>query len=134
QIANHLDRAVVSLGREPLKVMVQVNTSGEESKSGIDPSKCVELAKHVKLACPNLILSGLMTIGMKDYSSTPENFKALANCKLEVCKALGIPTEQFELSMGMSGDFEQAIELGSTNVRVGSTIFGPREYPNQKQN
>uniref|UniRef100_A0A453GMR9 Pyridoxal phosphate homeostasis protein n=4 Tax=Triticinae TaxID=1648030 RepID=A0A453GMR9_AEGTS len=134
KIANHLDRAVVSLGREPLKVMVQVNTSGEESKSGIDPSKCVELAKHVKLACPNLILSGLMTIGMKDYSSTPENFKALANCKLEVCKALGIPTEQFELSMGMSGDFEQAIELGSTNVRVGSTIFGPREYPNQKQN
>ncbi|XP_037408383.1 pyridoxal phosphate homeostasis protein-like isoform X2 [Triticum dicoccoides] len=134
KIANHLDRAVVSLGREPLKVMVQVNTSGEESKSGIDPSKCVELAKHVKLACPNLILSGLMTIGMKDYSSTPENFKALANCKLEVCKALGIPTERFELSMGMSGDFEQAIELGSTNVRVGSTIFGPREYPNQKQN
>ncbi|VAH83995.1 unnamed protein product [Triticum turgidum subsp. durum] len=78
------------------------------SKSGICPSKCVELAKHVKLACPNLILSGLLTIGMKDYSSTPENFKALANCKLEFCKALGIPTEQFELSMGMSGDFEQA--------------------------
>ena len=45
------------------------------AKSGIDPSKCVELAKHVKLACPNLILSGLLTIGMKDYSSTPENFK-----------------------------------------------------------
>ncbi|KAM0898024.1 hypothetical protein ACQ4PT_022192 [Festuca glaucescens] len=134
KIANHLDRAVVSLGREPLKVMVQVNTSGEESKSGIDPSRCVELAKHVKLACPNLIFSGLMTIGMKDYSSTPVNFKTLVNCKLEVCKALGIPTEQFELSMGMSGDFEQAIELGSTNVRVGSTIFGPREYPNQKQN
>uniref|UniRef100_A0ACD5XKJ4 Uncharacterized protein n=1 Tax=Avena sativa TaxID=4498 RepID=A0ACD5XKJ4_AVESA len=134
KIANHLDRAVVSLGREPLKVMVQVNTSGEESKSGIDPSRCVELVKHVKLACPNLIFSGLMTIGMKDYSSTPENFKTLVKCKLEVCKALGIPTKQFELSMGMSGDFEQAIELGSTNVRVGSTIFGPREYPNQKQN
>ncbi|CAM0885159.1 unnamed protein product [Alopecurus aequalis] len=108
KIANHLDRAVVSLGREPLKVMVQVNTSGEESKSGIDPSRCVELAKHVKLACPNLIFSGLMTVGMKDYSSTPENFKTLVNCKLEVCKALGIPTERFELSMGMSGDFEQA--------------------------
>lgn len=95
--------------------------------------------------------------------------QALANCKLEVCKALDIPTEQFELSMGMSGDFEQAvcntiiqslettkscfshtigrppgvpltnvnfmqIEMGSTNVRIGSTIFGPREYPNKKQN
>ncbi|NP_001152502.2 pyridoxal phosphate enzyme [Zea mays] len=134
KIANHLDRAVNSLGRQPLKVLVQVNTSGEESKSGIDPSKCVDLAKHVKLACPHLIFSGLMTIGMKDYSSTPENFKALVNCKLEVCKALDIPTEQFELSMGMSGDFEQAIEMGSTNVRIGSTIFGPREYPNKRQN
>ncbi|GJM91887.1 hypothetical protein PR202_ga08306 [Eleusine coracana subsp. coracana] len=108
KIANHLNRAVSSLGREPLKVLVQVNTSGEESKSGVDPSRCVELAKHVKLACPHLILSGLMTIGMKHYSSTPENFEALVNCKVQVCKALGIPTEQFELSMGMSGDFEKA--------------------------
>ncbi|KAG8053945.1 hypothetical protein GUJ93_ZPchr0001g31395 [Zizania palustris] len=118
KIANHLDRAVSSLGRDPLKVLVQVNTSGEESKSGIDPSRCVELAKHVKLACPHLIFSGLMTIGMKDYTSTPENFKALMNCKLEVCKAIGMPTEHFDLSMGMSGDFEQAIEMGSTSGRV----------------
>nr|AAU44036.1 unknown protein [Oryza sativa Japonica Group] len=55
--------------------------------------------------------------------------QALANCRKEVCKELGIPEEQCELSMGMSADFEQAIEMGSTNVRVGSTIFGAREYP-----
>lgn len=114
--------------------MVQVNTSGEESKSGIDPSGCVELAKHVKLRCPNLIFSGLMTIGMRDYSSTPENFKTLLKCRIEVCKALGMAEEQCELSMGMSGDFEQAIEMGSTNVRIGSTIFGPREYPKKEPN
>ncbi|GJM94611.1 hypothetical protein PR202_ga11273 [Eleusine coracana subsp. coracana] len=66
------------------------------AKFGVDPSGCVALAKHVKLNCPNLVFSGLMTIGMLDYSSTPENFK---------------------------------IEMGSTNVRVGSTIFGAREYP-----
>ena len=82
----------------------------------------------------------------------------LAKCRSEVCKELGIPEEQCELSMGMSGDFELAvsccdcwfewkilsvqnvkefslrfgelqIELGSTNVRIGSTIFGAREYP-----
>nr|CAD1834898.1 unnamed protein product [Ananas comosus var. bracteatus] len=133
KIATHLDRMVASLRRRPLKVLVQVNTSGEESKSGVDPSGCVELAKHVKIACPHLVFSGLMTIGMPDYSSTPENFKTLSNCRIDVCKALGIPTEQCELSMGMSGDFEQAIEMGSTNVRIGSTIFGPREYPNRKQ-
>ncbi|THU62450.1 hypothetical protein C4D60_Mb01t05270 [Musa balbisiana] len=106
QIANHLDRAVASLGRKPLKVLVQVNTSGEEC---------------------------LMTIGMPDYTSTPENFRMLSNCRNDVCKALGVPEEQFELSMGMSGDFEQAIEMGSTNVRIGSTIFGPREYPKKNQ-
>ncbi|KAL4618930.1 hypothetical protein ACB092_06G046600 [Castanea dentata] len=134
KVANHLDRAVSSLGRNPLKVLVQVNTSGEASKSGIDPSGCVELAKHVKLQCPNLEFSGLMTIGMPDYSSTPENFKTLSNCRIEVCKALGIAEEQCELSMGMSGDFELAIEMGSTNVRVGSTIFGPREYAKKQPN
>lgn len=132
KIANFLDRAVGNIGRKPLKVLVQVNTSGEESKSGVEPSGCVELAKHVSLNCPNLEFSGLMTIGMLDYTSTPENFKTLANCRAEVCKALGIPEEQCELSMGMSGDFEQAIEFGSTNVRIGSTIFGAREYPKKK--
>nr|VDD49849.1 unnamed protein product [Brassica oleracea] len=141
KVANHLDRAVSSLGRHPLKVLVQVNTSGEASKSGVEPSSVVELARHVNMQCPNLVFSGLMTIGMPDYTSTPENFRVflffsphnldqtLTNCRAEVCKALGMSEDQFELSMGMSGDFEQAIEMGSTNVRVGSTIFGPRDYP-----
>ncbi|KAL0910253.1 hypothetical protein M5K25_021216 [Dendrobium thyrsiflorum] len=129
KIANHLNGAVANFGRKPLKVFVQVNTSGEESKYGVEPSGCVELAKHVKFGCPNLIFSGLMTIGMLDYSSTPENFNTLRKCRNEVCESLGIPEEQCELSMGMSADFEQAIEMGSTNVRIGSTIFGPREYP-----
>ncbi|KAA8526998.1 hypothetical protein F0562_008773 [Nyssa sinensis] len=133
KIANHLDRVVSSIGRNPLKVLVQVNTSGEPSKSGVDPSSCLELVKHVKLGCRNLDFSGLMTIGMPDYSSTPENFRALLDCRTEVCKALGIVEDQCELSMGMSGDFEQAIEMGSTNVRIGSTIFGPREYPKKQQ-
>ncbi|XP_047330549.1 pyridoxal phosphate homeostasis protein-like [Impatiens glandulifera] len=131
KVANHLDRAVSSIGRKPLKVLVQVNTSGEESKSGIHPSKCVDLVKHV-LSCHNLDFSGLMTIGMPDYSSTPQNFKRLSDCRTEVCRALGMMEDQCELSMGMSGDFEQAIEMGSTNVRIGSTIFGPREYPMKK--
>lgn len=132
KIATHLDRAVSGIGRMPLKVMVQVNTSGELSKSGVEPSSCVELVKHVKLNCPSLVFSGLMTIGMPDYTSTPENFGALSNCRIEVCKALAMAVDQCELSMGMSGDYEQAIEMGSTNVRIGSTIFGPREYPKKQ--
>ncbi|KAJ3669556.1 hypothetical protein LUZ60_011506 [Juncus effusus] len=127
KIANYLERAVGSLGRKPLKVLVQVNTSGEQSKFGVEPSGCVELAKHVKLGCPNLVFSGLMTIGMLDYSSTPKNFQALLDCRKEVCAELGLEEEECELSMGMSADFEQAIEMGSTNVRIGSTIFGARQ-------
>ncbi|CAA3021689.1 proline synthase co-transcribed bacterial homolog -like [Olea europaea subsp. europaea] len=132
KLANHLDRAVSNIRRQPLKVLVQVNTSGEESKSGVNPTDCVDLVKHVKLGCPNLEFSGLMTIGMPDYTSTPENFKTLLDCRSKVCKVLGMAESQCELSMGMSGDFELAIEMGSTNVRIGSTIFGPREYPKKK--
>ncbi|KAK4259041.1 hypothetical protein QN277_005417 [Acacia crassicarpa] len=132
KIANYLDRGVANIGRKPLKVFVQVNTSGETSKSGVEPAGCVDLVKHVR-SCPNLEFCGLMTIGMPDYTCTPENFKALSDCRSEVCKELGISEEQCELSMGMSSDFELAIEMGSTNVRVGSTIFGAREYP-KKQN
>ncbi|THG03930.1 hypothetical protein TEA_008805 [Camellia sinensis var. sinensis] len=108
KVANQLDRVVSTIGRNPLKVLVQVNTSGEESKSGVDPSGCVELVKHVKRGCPNLEFSGLMTIGMPDYSSTPENFRLLSNCRIEVCKVIGMAENQCELSMGMSGDFEEA--------------------------
>ncbi|XP_060192818.1 uncharacterized protein LOC132622259 isoform X2 [Lycium barbarum] len=134
QIANQLNRVAGDIGRKPLKVFIQVNTSGEETKSGVEPDGCVELVKHVTSNCPNLEFCGLMTIGMPDYTSTPENFKTLARCRSEVCKALGISEDQCELSMGMSGDFELAVEMGSTNVRVGSTIFGAREYPKKQLN
>jgi PLP dependent protein len=121
-----------------LDVFVQVNTSGEASKHGVDPGPaCVDLARHIHQRCPHLRLAGLMTIGMPDYSSRPENFECLNRCRDEVAREVlglgpGAKAEEvasaLELSMGMSGDFEQAVEMGSTNVRVGSTIFGARDY------
>lgn len=65
----------------PLSSWPQVNTSGEESKYGVEPSEVVALASHVSKACPNLRLAGLMTIGMPDYSSRPENFECLSKCR-----------------------------------------------------
>jgi len=112
-----------------LKTLIQVNTSGEESKSGISPSEAVALSKHIIENCPNLELSGLMTIGAYDYDVTlgpNPDFLRLVECHKEVCNTLGLQPETFELSMGMSSDYQHAIELGSTNVRIGSTIFGPR--------
>jgi PLP dependent protein len=107
---------------------VQVNTSGEASKFGVAPEDSVTLAQHIATACKNLKLAGLMTIGQPDYSSRPENFTCLKECRSKVAEALSVPEDSMQLSMGMSGDFEQAIEMGSTNVRVGSSIFGARDY------
>eukprot|EP00894_Picocystis_sp_ML_P004440 jgi/Pico_ML_1/54957/g90.t1 len=111
------------------RVFLQINTSEEVSKHGVDPDACVALAQHVVDSCPHLRLAGLMTIGKPDYTATPENFQCLVSCREAVCSSLGIPAEDIDLSMGMSSDYELAISLGSTNVRVGSTIFGARNRP-----
>ncbi|KAL3863180.1 hypothetical protein ACJMK2_004947 [Sinanodonta woodiana] len=116
-----------------LKIMVQINTSAEESKHGCEPSQSIPLVSYLQKQCPCLDFVGLMTIGA--YYSDPAlginpDFQALRKCRDEVCQALGLKTEDVELSMGMSHDFENAIEEGSTNVRVGSTIFGARSFPN----
>lgn len=129
KLASKLNAAVEGAGRSRLPVFVQVNTSGEESKYGVEPgASCVALARYIATNCPNLQLAGLMTIGMPDYTSRPENFRCLGRCRKDVAEAVGVSENDLELSMGMSGDFEAAIEMGSTNVRVGSTIFGARNY------
>ncbi|CAH0697172.1 unnamed protein product [Spodoptera exigua] len=114
---------------EKLPVMVQINTSAEEAKNGIEPSETTKVVEHVLKNCPNLDFKGLMTIGQYDYdvSLGPNpDFLTLAKCRQEVCENLKLDINNVELSMGMSTDYEHAIELGATTVRVGSVIFGPR--------
>ncbi|KAK1154140.1 pyridoxal phosphate homeostasis protein [Acipenser oxyrinchus oxyrinchus] len=116
-----------------LKIMVQINTSGEDSKHGLPPGDTVAAVQHIVSRCTALEFVGLMTIGRYGYdlSEGPNpDFQMLLSRRKEVCETLKMPYEQVELSMGMSTDFEHAIEVGSTNVRVGSTIFGERFYPN----
>ncbi|XP_078493976.1 pyridoxal phosphate homeostasis protein-like [Ciona intestinalis] len=116
---------------EPLQVLVQVNTSGEESKSGVTTSECIELVRHIHKNCSNLKLSGLMTIGSFGYDCTQgpnPDFTMLSECRKTVCKELGIEEKDLQLSMGMSHDYTHAIEMGSTMVRVGTAIFGARDY------
>uniref|UniRef100_A0A4W5Q474 Pyridoxal phosphate homeostasis protein n=1 Tax=Hucho hucho TaxID=62062 RepID=A0A4W5Q474_9TELE len=118
---------------QTLKIMVQINTSGEESKHGLPPGETVNTVKHILSKCTALHFSGLMTIGRYGYDLADgpnPDFQALLSRRQEVCASLQLPLEDVELSMGMSTDFEHAIEVGSTNVRVGSTIFGNRDYPN----
>lgn len=116
-----------------LAVHVQVNTSGEEAKSGCAPgSDTVALCRDIADSCPSLRLLGLMTIGAiaRSRATTPDgqndNFEALRQQRDLVAAELGLPPLQLELSMGMSDDFEGAITIGSDEVRIGSTIFGQR--------
>lgn len=116
----------------PLRVFVQVNTSGEEEKSGVEPEGAAELCRHVRERCPHLKLQGVMTIGAiarsKEAKEGVENedFIRLREVRDQVVKELGTQEGDLELSMGMSEDFESAIRCGSNEVRVGSTIFGQR--------
>lgn len=128
KLARAINKAVQGEARR-LKVMCQVNTSGEASKGGAEPADCVALCRFIAEECAALDLAGLMTIGAPDYSGCrTEDFDTLHQCCHDVAAALGLPAADLELSMGMSTDFERAILRGSNSVRVGSTIFGARQY------
>ena len=131
KLAQKLDSACAAAERGPLSIYIQVDTSGEETKSGVDPADLVALVKVIRDECPLLVVAGLMTIGAPDDFSC---FDRLAASRIEVAAALGLDPLALALSMGMSGDYEAAIERGSTNVRVGSTIFGPRLYTKSNPN
>ncbi|XP_059488824.1 pyridoxal phosphate homeostasis protein [Neocloeon triangulifer] len=131
KLASALHEAWGKFGKEPIKIMVQVNTSAEAEKGGLKPEETPDVVSHVLEKCPNLKFAGLMTIGQYGYdiSLGPNpDFQVLTKCRLDVCQKLGLKSDEVELSMGMSDDFEHAIEVGSTNVRVGSSIFGARLY------
>lgn len=120
-----------------VRVFVQVNTSGETciviltpAKSGVDINGLVAICSYIMTACPNLSLVGLMTIGAPnniDENGKNRDFAELSKCREIVGKEFP-RLSGLEMSMGMSDDYELAIKMGSTNVRVGSSIFGARNY------
>lgn len=129
-LAKKLQNRLVYDGRERMEVLIQVNTSFESSKFGISPDKALELIKEVA-DLPNLSIKGLMTIGVlssKD-DKVRDCFKLLKELQYRA-EELQLENASFqELSMGMSNDLELAIEEGSTIVRVGTAVFGEREFP-----
>jgi PLP dependent protein len=122
--------ARLAFENKTLDVFIQVNTSQEESKFGIHPDDAVNFTRQVA-RFPTLRIKGLMTIGL--FSAEADKvracFKLLKRVQQEI-KAAEIPNVAMdELSMGMSGDLEIAIEEGATIVRVGTSIFGVRSTP-----
>ena len=129
KVAEALQRRLEIEGRT-LDVYVQVNTSAEPSKFGLEPDAALDFARELP-AVPALRVRGLMTLAI--FSSDDERVRRCFRLLREVQERLrqdgpaGLAWD--ELSMGMSGDFEAAIEEGSTVVRVGQAIFGARPLP-----
>ena len=110
----------------PLNVCIQVNISGEESKSGVTPEQCAALARHIQ-SLPHLQLRGLMAVpeATEDEAAQRRAFAALRELSVQLVQE-GIKLDT--LSMGMSADLSAAVAEGSTMVRIGSAIFGKRNY------
>jgi len=131
QVAEEINKEAAKTGKI-MPILLQVNISGEETKSGCQPRLLTALASEVcKLA--NLSLKGIMSIGSaltldmkqeRSISIVSGEFQEMGKLKRELESKLGFLLP--ELSMGMSGDFELAISAGATIVRVGTSIFGSR--------
>jgi len=125
KLADRLNAVADEIGASP-HVLFEVNVSGEKSKSGMKPEEVRTALEHVMRACPRVTVEGLMT--MAPFAEDPEEarpyFRRLRELRDTLERELGIGLPR--LSMGMSGDFEVAIEEGATWVRLGTVLFGER--------
>ena len=115
-----------SAEQPPLSICIQVNISGESSKSGIMPGEAIELCEQIT-PLPNVQLRGLMAIPAPEHNLEKQRatFAKLAQLKKAINKQLNLQLDT--LSMGMSDDMEAAVAEGATIVRIGTAIFGKRE-------
>jgi pyridoxal phosphate enzyme (YggS family) len=125
-VARELDRRATQTGRV-LDVLIEVNTTGEESKYGLAPDRVEPFIRGLE-GLQHLRVAGLMTIG--PFLPDPEGSRPMFRTLRELRSSLGnlrqSNAEVRLLSMGMTGDFEVAIEEGATHIRVGTAIFGSR--------
>ncbi len=128
ELAEALDRRLQLEGRA-IDVLVQVKTSPEETKAGLDPTGLIPFLKQSS-GFQTLRVKGLMTMAIlsEDESAVRRCFAQLRQLRDQARQEAISGIELDRLSMGMSGDFELAIEEGSTEIRVGSAIFGARDY------
>lgn len=130
KIADTINKQWEKFRPEPerkLNVYVQINTSGEDEKSGVPPSEASNLANHVLNNCNNLKLQGFMTIGEIGYDTSKgpnPDFLSLIKVRQDFCKEMDLDWKNFEISMGMSSDFEQAVrQIHLKNVPFFTDFF-----------
>ncbi len=129
RLAQAIDEAAEKLGIV-MPVLVEVNVAGEESKDGIRPEETEDFVRKISVL-PHIHVEGLMTIA--PYTENPEEnrpyFRNLSKLCVDIREKNIDNVSMYSLSMGMTGDYEIAIEEGATMVRVGTGIFGERFYP-----
>lgn len=128
KLAEKLQQRLAFVDSE-LDILIQVNTSGEASKSGIAPEQALNLIEQI-LPLERLHIKGFMTIGANsdDEQAIRACFRRLRDIQQSAQERYGAHSDFAVLSMGMSGDMAIAIEEGSTLLRIGSAIFGARDY------
>ena len=126
KLAKEIDKRAKENNRT-IDVLLQVNTSGEDSKSGCKPKEADEIIKS-SLELENIRFIGLMTISGLESTDEErkEEFRVLRKLRNEIEENLSV--ELPELSMGMTSDYHEAIEEGATMIRIGTAIFGKRVY------
>ena len=129
KLAEEIDKRAAAAGKT-MDVLLQVNAAHEESKFGLDPKDVPQVMLDILNACPNVRIRGLMH--MAPWSEDPEEirpyFKEVKDL-FDTLSQVKHPNADFKfLSMGMSHDFETAIEEGANIVRIGTSIFGERDY------
>ena len=129
RLADESQKEAVKKNVSKVPVLIEVNMAQEASKDGINASETEELVREIA-KLPNVQIRGLMTIApfVDDPEENRVHFRAMRELR-DHLKAMNIPgVEMKELSMGMTNDFEVAIEEGATMIRVGTAIFGERNY------
>ena len=125
RLVERLQAVAEEIGAQ-VRMLIEVNVSGESSKTGLPPAQLDGLIAAIAGHCPRLSLEGLM--GMAPYAPDPEAarpyFRRLRELRDAARERWNLPLE--ELSMGMSGDYEVAVEEGATMVRLGTVLFGDR--------
>lgn len=128
-LARMLDRILAETDGGYFPVYLEINMSGELTKNGAPPQEAASLLERIMQYCPCLSVEGLMTIGpnIDEEIEIRKSFEGLRILRDQLSSVSGLPLR--ELSMGMSNDYEIAVEEGSTIVRVGTGIFGLRTGP-----
>ena len=131
KLAEEISKRAVAKG-VTANILLEVNVAGEESKFGIKPEECEQMVREISVM-PNIVIKGLMTVApaVENEEENRKYFRQMKQLLVDINSKKIDNVNMTELSMGMTGDYEVAIEEGATIVRIGTGVFGARYYPNK---